>query len=332
MLPTYHFTPLHRAPLTVRNRIRMAISLACGQLLSDAGFQVPLIWKDAFTGLNESEKESLTGTLERFSERGHQVLLLTSDPLVRRFWQKENLPVLDLPDRYSGDRFPVPPREGRPAEPAPSPLNWFEVNYQFDLAAMDQHPERMHLDFPSDDWQPDRTTQTKEIPSTLSLSPTQFQSGKTPGAPRYYLQLSSDVEAAPTIGPKMAERLAGIEIHTVADLLKQTARHIARSLKHRPTKTEHVLQWQKQALLVCEVPNLRGHDAQLLVACGIEESSQLAAMDAESLFRIIGPFSETRDGRKLLRGSNPPDLAEVQQWVACAQMHQNIQESVRKAA
>ena len=135
---------------------------------------------------------------------------------------------------------------------------------------------------------------------------------------KFYLELASQVEAAPTIGPKTAERLGAIGIYTVADLINHQADWIATKLDHRRIKTEEVLEWQQQALLVCQVPHLRGHDAQLLVACGIESASELAAMDPVSLFEIIDPFAQSKEGQKLLRGSKDPDLEEVTGWVQWA--------------
>ena len=139
---------------------------------------------------------------------------------------------------------------------------------------------------------------------------------------KYYLEFSSRVEAAPTIGPKTAEKLEKIGICTVSDLLENDALDIAEQLGQRRIKSDDVDQWQKQALLVCEVPNLRGHDAQLLVACGINNAVQLAGMEPEPLYEIIGPFAKSKDGKKLLRGSTQPDLAEVRNWVRWARYKQ----------
>lgn len=110
----------------------------------------------------------------------------------------------------------------------------------------------------------------------------------------------------------------------MSDLLEGDADWIAESLNHRRIKADDVRNWQQQAMLVCQVPNLRGHDAQLLVACNVTTAEELAEADPDSLFSVIGPFAESKDGQKILRGANEPDLDEVRNWVAWAQVHRPL--------
>ena len=63
----------------------------------------------------------------------------------------------------------------------------------------------------------------------------------------------------------MAERLLPLNVNSVGDLIASDAKDIAAHLADRNVNAESVEQWQQQALLVCRIPNLRGHDAQLLV-------------------------------------------------------------------
>jgi len=132
---------------------------------------------------------------------------------------------------------------------------------------------------------------------------------------RFYLDPASPIVDAPTIGPKMAERLEAIGIETVADLLTADAASIARRLKHRRTKAEDVEEWQQQSHLMCRVPQLRGHDAQILVALGYTEPEQIAAVSPSELFDEVAPFCETKAGRRIIRTMDPPDLAEVSEWI-----------------
>ena len=86
-----------------------------------------------------------------------------------------------------------------------------------------------------------------------------------------------------------------------------------------------VRSWQHQARLVCRIPNLRGHDAQLLVACDMIEPEEIASMQPQSLFRVMGPFSETKQGLKIIRSGKKPDLAEITDWIAWAQQTRSLQ-------
>jgi hypothetical protein len=142
---------------------------------------------------------------------------------------------------------------------------------------------------------------------------------------KFYLDLNDHVEAAPSIGPKTAERFEKIGISTVTDFLKQTAESMATKIKYKRITADLIRDWQHQARLVCRIPNLRGHDAQLLVACGMTEPEQLSTMQPQNLFDIIGPFSETKEGLKIIRNGKKPDLAEVTDWITWAEQTRSLQ-------
>jgi hypothetical protein len=145
------------------------------------------------------------------------------------------------------------------------------------------------------------------------------QRSETTRSLRYYLNTTDPVVDAPEIGPKMAERLAKIDIHTVQDLLQADPESTAERLKHRRTNAEVVRRWQNQSRLMCQVPQIRGHDAQILVACEITQRQQLAASDAETLYAAVEPFSKTKAGARIIRGGQQPDLQEVRDWISWAQ-------------
>jgi recombinational DNA repair ATPase RecF/predicted flap endonuclease-1-like 5' DNA nuclease len=135
---------------------------------------------------------------------------------------------------------------------------------------------------------------------------------------RFYLDLANSVEAAPSIGPRIAESLRKIGIVTVADLLKAEAATLVERLGQRRLTADRIRQWQQQATLACRIPQLRGHDAQLLVGCGVTDADQLAKQDAEALWQKVAAFSATNEGRRLLRGAKQPDRAEVSEWIRWA--------------
>jgi predicted flap endonuclease-1-like 5' DNA nuclease len=146
-----------------------------------------------------------------------------------------------------------------------------------------------------------------------------------PASLKFYLDLSDHVEAAPSIGPKTAERFEKIGISTVAEFLKFTAESMETKLKYKRISEEIIRVWQHQARLVCRIPNLRGHDSQLLVACGITEPETLATMQPQALYEIIAPFSETKKGLKIIRNGKKPDLEEVSNWISWASNFRSIQ-------
>ena len=133
------------------------------------------------------------------------------------------------------------------------------------------------------------------------------------------------VEAAPSIGPKAAARFEKIGVFTVADFLKQTPESVSAKLDYKRMTAEVIRSWQHQARLICRVPNLRGHDAQLLIACGITEPEEFSTMQPQSLFEVIGPFSETKQGSKIIRNGKKPDLAEITDWITWAGHTRSLQ-------
>ena len=132
---------------------------------------------------------------------------------------------------------------------------------------------------------------------------------------RYYLELESPVVDAPSIGPRMAERLEPCQVETVNELLAADAEDLAERLDHRRVDAETVEAWQHQANLVCRIPNLRGHDAQLLVACDLTTPEQLRDLSPEHVLAEVTTIAETKVGQRILRGSEAPDLEEVTDWI-----------------
>lgn len=136
---------------------------------------------------------------------------------------------------------------------------------------------------------------------------------------RCYLHRVDPVEKAPSIGPKTAALLERIGIKTVADLLDQSPDVVAKKLNQRHLDAAEIAAWQCQARLMCEVAGLRGHDAQLLVACRITARPELAAAQPERLHQSVTAFAKSSAGERILRNSAAPDRAEVDGWIAAAQ-------------
>ena len=82
--------------------------------------------------------------------------------------------------------------------------------------------------------------------------------------------------------------------------------------------------WQEQARLVCRIPNLRGHDAQLLVACNLTSPEELAAMNASSVLSQVLVIAESPEGLRILRGGKQPDLEEVSDWIRWASQSRSL--------
>lgn len=144
---------------------------------------------------------------------------------------------------------------------------------------------------------------------------------------RFYLKTSDAVVDAPSIGPKTAKRLRRIGVSTVAELLDADPAAAAIQLNARHIPQQTIVDWQHQAKLVCRVPELRGHDAQILVACGITDPETLHETDADVLLECATEFVKTSDGQRIIRSGNPPDAAEVAGWIKNAGMARMLQDA-----
>ncbi len=135
---------------------------------------------------------------------------------------------------------------------------------------------------------------------------------------RFFLSRSSDIAAAPSVGPGNAESLKQLGIRTVDDLLSHSAERLTKQLNHSRITPGVIEQWQAQAKLMCQVPELRCHDVQLLVACGLSDPDDLARRNPAELLSIILPFASCKAGERILRKGRKPDLAEVTNWIKWA--------------
>ncbi len=122
----------------------------------------------------------------------------------------------------------------------------------------------------------------------------------------------------------MSERLNTVGVYTVDDLLNADPESLATELDHRRVDSDTVVQWQQQATLVCRVPMLRGHDAQLLVAAEVTTPEELAECEASELFGIIDPIARSNEGKRIIRGGKLPDLEEVTDWISYGSQHRDL--------
>lgn len=135
---------------------------------------------------------------------------------------------------------------------------------------------------------------------------------------KFRLSSAAPVVDAPSIGQKTARRLEAIGVTTVAEFLAMDVEDGSQKmgLKHLDPKT--LREWQAQTRLALRIPNLRGHDAQILVGCGYKEPEQVARARLDDLIAKVEAFCSTSDGERILRSSPKPDAEEIAAWIAWA--------------
>ena len=123
----------------------------------------------------------------------------------------------------------------------------------------------------------------------------------------------------PSVGPKTAERLSPHGIRTIRDLMRAEPAALAVLMDTRHITPETIADWQDQARLVCTVPGLRGTHAQLLVGAGYRSGDAIAAADADKLCADVLAFAASKDGQRVLRNGDPPDIDKIKGWLEAAQ-------------
>ena len=150
--------------------------------------------------------------------------------------------------------------------------------------------------------------------SLASSTPASAQPQSLPRQPTIYLAASDDLEKAPSIGPKTAERFAVFGIRTVADFLAADPAAMAAKVEARHISAAVVADWQAQARLVMGIPGLRGTHAQLLVGSGQRTVADIAAASPDKLAAGILAFAATTEGQRVLRDGTPPDVDRIKAW------------------
>ena len=135
---------------------------------------------------------------------------------------------------------------------------------------------------------------------------------------QYYLQYDDNVVDAPSIGRKTAKKLNRAGVFRVEDLLEADPDELTDLLNLHYINAETIIDWQDQARLCCEIPRLRGGNAQLLVAAGYRDSVEIAKSDPRDIHPDIAAFCETEEGQKLNRGGDAPTLTDVGDWISRA--------------
>ena len=102
----------------------------------------------------------------------------------------------------------------------------------------------------------------------------------------------------------------------MADLLNANPASTAAELGLSHVTATTIADWQLQARLVCQIPELRGYGAaQLLVAAGFTSPEQIAGTRAGDLIRKVQAICESKQGQRILRTSKAPSPAKIKRWL-----------------
>lgn len=155
-------------------------------------------------------------------------------------------------------------------------------------------------------------------PQVVTSVPSIKPRASTASPPRLRLTPGDNIVDAPSIGPRMADRLGNLGIFTVQDLLNEQPAALAQALGMSSVSADTVTAWQEQAQLVCAVPGLTGTGAQLFVGAGYKDVETVAASDPETICADLLAFATSDQGRRILRDGQPPDVSRIKGWADAA--------------
>ncbi len=114
------------------------------------------------------------------------------------------------------------------------------------------------------------------------------------------------------IGPAYAEKLQGIGVQTVEQLLEKGSTPKGRKeiVESAALSDKHVLRWVNMADLF-RIKGIGEEYADLLEAAGVDTVPELAQRNAENL---TAKMTEVNAEKKLVRQA--PSLSHVEKWVA----------------
>ncbi len=287
---------------------------------------IPIFWvtkklKDA------KERAIVEATFKEFQATGKVVDALTEDDYTIRAIHAEEVlkqPLEQLDEQPAPTSMGVAHGTGAPARPRPTkPVKPTAVAAPPAVAdapkpAPTKPPKVEPPKMEQKPVEPTKAPATKPVVAPIAAVKPQAATPPETTPDRLYLDLSMPVEKAPSIGAKTAAVLEKQGIETVGDLLSVDPDRLADRIKDPHIDPYTILTWQMQADLCCTVPSLRGHDAQILTACGISHRDELASAHADALLQKVNSFVITPAGERILRGGERPDLKEVSHWIACA--------------
>jgi hypothetical protein len=132
---------------------------------------------------------------------------------------------------------------------------------------------------------------------------------------RTAITLASPLASAPSIGPKTAARFEAIGILNIGQFLGSSPERMVAALRIRWIDVQQIADWQSQTRLMMSLGSLRVRDAQMLVGAGCRTTYLLETADAEQLHPKILLYAATPAGKRNLRGSQPPSIDEVREWI-----------------
>jgi len=160
---------------------------------------------------------------------------------------------------------------------------------------------------------PSRATKTRgdrgRLPNTNSLE--EYVS-KTRHCP---VDGTSALLEVPFIDRQAVQTLQTRGIHTVTQFIALDAQQVVHQCAPCSLDPKTIQQWQIQLRLVCSIPNLGSHAAQILVGCGFTSAAEIADATSAEMTSLLEDFRQSNEGSHLLQSGPFPDTTLIRDWI-----------------
>ncbi len=129
----------------------------------------------------------------------------------------------------------------------------------------------------------------------------------------------SNVADVLSLGPRTAGRLLRLGVRSVSQLLAAKPQAVAERLRDSRFNAETVADWQCEAKLLIEAPDLPSEAARLLVAAGFSAAQRVARATPTDLLAAVEQLADDPEGASWVSQQPRPSVKEVNTWIRCAQ-------------
>jgi hypothetical protein len=250
-----------------QDQLYLSLTLALASSFANRGIDLPLILDDPFLRQDVRGAAAMAGVLEEFARAGRQTIVFTANRHAVRRFESLGAPVRDI------DLL----RRRHPVVEAASTI----------------------VANPSDPVAPE----VRIVRETISESKPKLRiTGQWPASDDehdvYYLAPNAPIADFPVLGNDTSKIFAGLEIHTVEQLLAAHPQTVALQLGRPGVTANTVRLWQAHMSLMCFVPGVSLNDAQVLAANEVSSPATLHSIDVKLLASDIEKFIGTERGRR----------------------------------
>ncbi len=129
----------------------------------------------------------------------------------------------------------------------------------------------------------------------------------------------SNVADVLSLGPRTAGRILRLGVRSVSQLLSAKPQVVAERLKDPRFNVGKIADWQREARLLIEAPDLPAEAARLLVAAGFSAAQRVARATPTELLAAVEQLADDPKRASWISQQPRPSVKEVNTWIRCAQ-------------